>query len=49
MNKIFTNYKTFKIRIKVVFEKINEEQTAERELSLLKQIKAAGIYAANFQ
>ena len=49
MNKIFTNYKTFKIRIKVVFEKIYEEQTAERELSLLKQIKAAGIYAANFQ
>ena len=49
MNKIFTDYKTFKIRIKVVFEKIYEEQTAERELSLLKQIKAAGIYAANFQ
>ena len=48
INKIFTDYKTFKVKIKIVFETINEECTAKRKLNLLKQTKAAAIYAAKF-
>ena len=35
INKIFTDYKIFKNKIKVVFETINEECTAKREISSL--------------
>ena len=43
------NFKTFKIYVRRVFEDINIERTAARELMNLKQKKAASMYAAHFQ
>ena len=44
MNKMFTNFKTFKIYIRRVFEDINTERTVARELMNLKQRKVTSMY-----
>ena len=49
MNKMFINFKTFKIHVRRVFEDIDAERTAVRELMNLKQKRAASMYAACFQ
>ena len=41
---MFTNFKTFKIYIRRVFEDINTEKTVARKLINLKQKKVALIY-----
>ena len=46
---MFTNFKTFKIHARRVFEDINTERTAAQELMNLEQKKAASMYAAWFQ
>ena len=46
---MFTNFKTFKIHVRRVFEDINTERTAARELMNLKQKKAASMYTVQFQ
>ena len=46
---MFTNFKTFKIHVRRVFEDINTERTVTRELMNLKQKKAASIYTVWFQ
>ena len=46
---MFMNFKTFKIHVRRVFEDINAERTAARELMNLKQKRAASIYVIQFQ
>ena len=46
---MFTNFKIFKIHARRVFEDINTERTAVRELINLKQKKVASMYAVWFQ
>ena len=36
INEIFTDYKMFKFKIKIIFQTINKEHTAERKLNLLR-------------
>ena len=36
INEIFTDFQIFKIKIKIVFEIINEKCTAEQKISLLQ-------------
>ena len=42
---MFTNFETFKIHARRVFEDIDAERTAARELINLEQKKAASMYA----
>ena len=49
MNKMFTNFKTFKIHVRRVFEDIDTERTAVWELMNLEQKRAASMYVAQFQ
>ena len=49
MNKMFTNFEMFKIHVRRMFEDIDAERTAVRELINLEQKRAASIYAAHFQ
>ena len=44
MNKMFVNFKTFKIHVRRVFKDINIKRTVMRELMNLKQKKATSIY-----
>jgi hypothetical protein len=46
--KIFTSYRTFKDKIRQVFGDIEQQNTAERELKRLKQLKSASEYTAKF-
>ena len=46
---MFTNFETFKIHARRVFEDIDAERTAARELMNLKQKEAASMYAVQFQ
>ena len=46
---MFMNFKMFKIHARRVFEDIDAERTAARELINLKQKRAASIYAVWFQ
>ena len=43
---MFTNFETFKIHARRVFEDIDAERTAARELINLKQKRAASMYVA---
>ena len=45
---MFTNFETFKIHVRRVFEDINTERTAVRELINLEQKRAALMYTAQF-
>ena len=45
---MFMNFKMFKIHARRVFEDIDAERTAARELMNLKQKRAASIYTAQF-
>ena len=47
-NKIFTDFKIFKAKIKVIFETIDKEHITELEVSLLRQIGAVTTYTVNF-
>ena len=49
MNKIFTNFETFKIHVRRVFEDIDMKRTMMRELMNLEQKRAALIYIIHFQ
>ena len=46
---MFTNFKTFKIHARRVFEDINTERTAARELMNLKQKRVTSMYTVWFQ
>ena len=46
---MFTNFKTFKIHARRVFEDINAEGTAARKLMNFEQKRAALMYTAQFQ
>ena len=46
---MFMNFKMFKIHVRRMFEDINTERTATRELMNLKQKRAASMYVAHFQ
>ena len=46
---MFTNFETFKIHARRVFEDIDAERTAARELMNLEQKRAASMYAVWFQ
>ena len=46
---MFTNFKTFKIHVRRMFEDINAERTAARELMNLEQKKVASMYTVWFQ
>ena len=48
-NKIFASLEEFKKQIRIVFETIDQERTAEREICNIVQKGAAATYAANFQ
>ena len=49
MNEIFASLEEFKKQIRIVFETIDQERTAEREICNIVQKGAAATYAANFQ
>ena len=46
MNKMFMNFKTFKIHARRVFKDINTERTVIRKLINLEQKEIASIYTA---
>ena len=46
---MFTNFETFKIHARRMFEDIDAERTAARELMNLEQKKAASMYTVWFQ
>jgi len=46
---IFDNYKKFKDELQRAFKVVNEKQTAERQLHILKINKSTAKYAAEFQ
>ena len=48
-NKIFVSLEKFKKQIRIVFETIDQERTAEHEICNIVQKGAAAMYAANFQ
>jgi hypothetical protein len=45
---MFTSYRTFKENIRQVFRDIEQQNTAERELRRLKQLKLVSEYTAKF-
>ena len=47
-NIIFTNFKTFELRLRRVFEDINKERTAERQLYNLRQKESTVTYLISF-
>ena len=47
-NIIFIDLKTFKLRLRRVFENINRERTAERQLYDLRQKESTVIYSISF-
>ena len=49
MNKMFTNFKTFKIHARRMFGDINTERTVAQKLMNLEQKEAASMYVAWFQ
>ena len=49
MNKMFINFKTFKIHVRRMFRDINAKRTVTRELINLKQKKVALIYVIQLQ
>ena len=49
INKMFNNFKVFKIYAKRVFKDINTERIVERKLINLKQKETASIYITYFQ
>ena len=48
-NIIFTNFKTFELRLRRVFKDIDRERITERQLYNLRQKKSTVIYSINFQ
>ena len=49
INDIFSGLEEFKKQIRIVFETVDQERTAEREICNIVQKGAAATYAANFQ
>ena len=47
-NIIFTNLKTFKLRLKRIFKDIDKERIAERQLYDLRQKESTVIYSISF-
>ena len=47
-NIIFINFKTFELRLKRVFEDINRERTAKRQLYDLRQKESTVTYSISF-
>ena len=48
-NVIFTDFKTFELRLKRIFEDIDKKRTAERQLYDLRQKESTVTYSINFQ
>ena len=48
-NIIFTNLKTFELRLRRIFKNIDKEKTAERQLYNLRQKELTVIYSISFQ
>ena len=47
-NIIFTDFKTFELRLKRVFEDIDKERITERQLYDLRQKESTVIYSISF-
>ena len=48
-NIIFTDFKTFKLRLRRIFEDINKEKIAKRQLYNLRQKELTVTYSISFQ
>ena len=48
-NIIFTDLKTFELRLRRIFKDINRERIAERQLYNLRQKESTVIYSISFQ
>ena len=48
-NIIFTNFKTFELRLRRIFEDIDKERTVKRQLYNLRQKESTVIYSISFQ
>ena len=48
INIIFTDFKTFELRLKRIFENIDRERTVERQLYNLRQKESTVTYSISF-
>ena len=48
INIIFTDFKTFELRLRKIFKDINKERTAKRQLYNLRQKESTVIYSISF-
>ena len=48
INIIFTDFKTFKLRLRRIFEDINRKRTVKRQLYNLRQKESTVIYLISF-
>ena len=49
INIIFTDFKTFELRLRKIFEDIDRERTAEKQLYDLRQKESTVTYSISFQ
>lgn len=49
INKIFSDFNKFKIKIRIVFREIDKIRMTERKIFYLQQKEATAIYTAAFQ